>query len=445
MLSKKQVHETHAPVYGGRFFSKALPKHELNEESISPRAAYQLIKDDLSLDGKATLNLASFNTTWMEPEAEKLIMESLNKNFVDADEYPQSQVIEQRCVNILARLFNCPEDENFVGTATIGSSEAIMLAGLAHKWNWREEKKRTGMPNIVMSTGVQVVWHKFARYFDVEEKLVPMKPGCYTLPPEELENYVDENTICVVGILGITLNGQFDPIEKLALALRKLNKKNGWNVPIHVDAASGGFIAPFIYPDLVWDFRIPEVKSINVSGHKFGLVYPGSGWALWRDESLLPQDLIFHLNYLGGSEPTFTLNFSRGSSHIIAQYYNFLRLGVEGYTKIMQSLLDNAHFVSKSLADSGHFEMISDHKSLPVIAARGKGVDVFALSSELRKKGWMVPAYTMPPSIEDVSVIRIVVREGFSRDLAISLVADIMTVVKGQEKTEKDTSQNHVC
>lgn len=451
-LSKEN--REHTPVYSGRYLYKRLPKYELPEESVSPRTAYQLIKDELHLDGQANLNLASFVTTWMEPEAECLIKETLNKNFVDRDEYPQSQVIQERCVNILARLFNAPEGESFVGTGTIGSSEAVMLGGLSYKWKWRDRRKKENKdysrPNIVMSTGVQVVWLKFAKYFDVEARLIPVKERFYTFPPKELANYVDENSIAVVGILGVTETGQFDPIKEINDTLLKINKKNGWDVPVHVDAASGGFIAPFIYPKLKWDFRLPLVKGINVSGHKYGLVYPGIGWIIWRDENQLPEDLIFHINYLGGNQPTFTLNFSKGSSHILAQYYNFLRLGREGYRKIVQSLHENALYIGKSLVDSGKFELLSDSESLPVVTARLKEDPhrVFAISDDLRKKGWIVPAYTMPPDAEQVQVLRVVVREGLSRDMADLLLKDIFEILQGRKLPEKEgppEKQHKLC
>ncbi len=449
MLSKNKGQKS---VYGGRYFAKPLPKYEMPEMSSSPRAAYQMIHDELNLDGNATLNLASFVTTWMEPEAEKLITENLNKNFVDADEYPQCQMIQARCVNILARLFNAPDDGGFTGTGTIGSSEAVMLGGLSYKWLWRERRKKSNKsfdrPNIIMSTGVQVVWHKFARYFDVEERLIPMEKGQYTLDPKELEKYIDENTIAVVGVLGITETGQFDPIEELNDKIREINEKKGYQVPLHVDAASGGFVAPFIYPDLKWDFRLSEVKGINVSGHKYGLVYPGIGWMIWRDAKELPEELIFHLNYLGGDEPSFTLNFSKGSSHIIAQYYNFLRLGREGYKQIMVNLKENASYIALALVETGKFELLSDEQGLPVITATLKKnpKDLFHLSTQLRTRGWIVPAYTMPKNVEEIPVIRIVVREGLSRDMAEMLIEDIKRWLDGEKAEEIDRKHKpHVC
>ena len=351
MLSKKRPHHPkadgpdrhyHVPTYGARYFAEPVPKFELPEHAMPADAAYQICHDELNLDGNPALNLASFVTTWMEPEAERLIVESLNKNYVDQNEYPRTTVIQERCVNMLARLYHAPHDAEAVGTGTVGSSEAIMLAGLAAKWCWRRRRaaagKPTDRPNLVMASTVQVVWEKFARYFDVEPRYVPVRADRTTLAPDEAIRFIDENTIAVVTILGSTYTGEYEPIAAIHDAVAEVNDRNGWEVPIHVDAASGGFVAPFLEPDLNWDFRLPLVKSINVSGHKYGLVYPGIGWVVWRDRADLPEDLIFHISYLGGDEATFNLNFSKGASQVIAQYYNFLRLGREGYRRIMTNL-----------------------------------------------------------------------------------------------------------
>ncbi|MCH9614097.1 MAG: Glutamate decarboxylase [Chlamydiia bacterium] len=426
------------PLYGGRLFKEALPSEHIPQEGCEPRVAHQLIKDEMSLDGLPTLNLASFVTTWMDEEADKLIVNSLNKNFVDADEYPQSQVIHARVVKMLGNLYHAPE--GFTGTATIGSSEAVMLAGLSYKW--LAKKRGVTKPNIVMSTGVQVVWHKFARYFEVEEKLVPMEEGKYTLDPLALESVVDENTIAVVSVLGITETGQFDDVKAIAKALDEIEEKKGFDIPLHVDAASGGFVAPFVFPNLEWDFRINRVKGINISGHKYGLVYPGIGWMIWRSEKDLDEELIFHLNYLGGDEPTFTLNFSRGSSHIIAQYYNFVKLGKEGYRLIMENLHLNAKYLEEELEKLG-FETVSKGDGLPVVTVSWANGNLFDLSGEIRKRGWIVPAYTMPKNCENIVVMRIVVREGLSRDMCGRLIADIKHAMLMPK--EKPRTGHRVC
>ena len=329
MLSKKRPHHPkadgpdrhyHVPTYGARYFAEPVPKFELPEHAMPADAAYQICHDELNLDGNPALNLASFVTTWMEPEAERLIVESLNKNYVDQDEYPRTTVIQERCVNMLARLYHAPHDAEAVGTGTVGSSEAIMLAGLAAKWRWHRRRaaagKPTDRPNLVMASTVQVVWEKFARYFDVEPRYVPVTADRTTLAPDEAIRFIDENTIAVVAILGSTYTGEYEPIAAIHDAVAEVNDRNGWEVPIHVDAASGGFVAPFLEPDLNWDFRLPLVKSINVSGHKYGLVYPGIGWVVWRDRADLPEDLIFHISYLGGDEATFNLNFSKGAASL---------------------------------------------------------------------------------------------------------------------------------
>ncbi|VAH71109.1 unnamed protein product [Triticum turgidum subsp. durum] len=321
--------------FSSRYVREELPRYRMPEGSIPKEAAYQIISDELMLDGNPRLNLASFVTTWMEPECGKLMMDSVNKNYVDMDEYPVTTELQNRCVNMIAHLFNAPigEDETAIGVSTVGSSEAIMLAGLAFKRKWANKMKEQGKPcdkpNIVTGANVQVCWEKFARYFEVELKEVKLTEGYYVMDPKKAIEMVDENTICVAAILGSTLTGEYEDVKLLNDLLVEKNKKTGWNVPIHVDAASGGFIAPFLQPELEWDFRLPLVKSINVSGHKYGLVYPGVGWVIWRSKDDLPDELIFHINYLGTDQPTFTLNFSKGASQIIAQYYQLIRLGFE--------------------------------------------------------------------------------------------------------------------
>lgn len=409
------------------------------DNSIPKEAAYQIINDELMLDGNPRLNLASFVTTWMEPECDKLMMDSINKNYVDMDEYPVTTELQNRCVNMIAHLFNAPleETEVAVGVGTVGSSEAIMLAGLAFKRKWQNRRKAQGLPcdkpNIVTGANVQVCWEKFARYFEVELKEVKLSDGYYVMDPEKAAEMVDENTICVAAILGSTLNGEFEDVKRLNDLLVEKNKKTGWDTPIHVDAASGGFIAPFLYPELEWDFRLPLVKSINVSGHKYGLVYAGVGWVIWRSKEDLPDELIFHINYLGTDQPTFTLNFSKGSSQIIAQYYQLIRLGFEGYKNIMDNCQENAIILRQGLEKTGRFNIISKDMGVPLVAFSLKDHSLhneFEISDLLRRFGWIVPAYSMPPNAEHVTVLRVVIREDFSRTLADRLVCDIEKVLQ---------------
>ncbi len=432
--SDKSEKEILAPAYAGRVMAEPIPKNRLPDEPMEPRTAYNLIHDELMLDGSSRLNLATFVTTWMEPEAEQLMASCFDKNMIDKDEYPQTAEIERRCVNMILDLFNAPGQG--IGVSTIGSSEAVMLSGLALKWKWRERmkarKRPTDRPNIVMGTNVQVVWEKFCRYWDVEPRYIPMEHGRYVITPEEVVRAVNENTIAVMAILGTTYSGEFEPVEEIHEALMKLNAKTGWEIPMHVDAASGGFVAPFIYPDLKWDFQLPLVKSINVSGHKYGLVYPGVGWAVWRDRSEVPENLVFHVDYLGGDMPTFTLNFSRPGNQIVGQYYNFLRLGRKGYTRIMETLHGTATYLSGQIGNMGPFELLSDGSALPVFTFRlktEKRYSVYDLSAKLREYGWQVPAYTMPANADDVAVLRVVVREGFSRDMADMLLDDVQRTV----------------
>uniref|UniRef100_A0A5B6ZAS0 Glutamate decarboxylase n=1 Tax=Davidia involucrata TaxID=16924 RepID=A0A5B6ZAS0_DAVIN len=435
--------------FASRYVRSSLPRFEMPENSIPKEAAYQIINDELMLDGNPRLNLASFVTTWMEPECDKLMMAAINKNYVDMDEYPVTTELQNRCVNMIAHLFNAPleESETAVGVGTVGSSEAIMLAGLAFKRKWQNKRKAEGKPcdkpNIVTGANVQVCWEKFANYFEVELKEVKLREGYYVMDPEKAVELVDENTICVAAILGSTLNGEFEDVKRLNDLLLEKNKQTGWDTPIHVDAASGGFIAPFIYPELEWDFRLPLVKSINVSGHKYGLVYAGIGWVIWRSKEDLPEELIFHINYLGADQPTFTLNFSKGSSQVIAQYYQLIRLGFEGYQNVMENCRDNAIVLKEGLEKTGRFNIVSKDNGVPLVAFSLKDNsqhDEFEVSDFLRRFGWIVPAYTMPPDAQHVTVLRVVVREDFSRTLAERLVLDITKVLH-----ELDTLPSKLC
>ncbi|KFK33415.1 hypothetical protein AALP_AA5G009800 [Arabis alpina] len=424
--------------FASPYVRNSLPRFEMPENSIPKEAAYQIIKDELMLDGNPRLNLASFVTTHMEPEGNMLMMESINKNYVDMDEYPVTTELHNRCVNIIARLFNAPlgEGEAGVGVGTVGSSEAIMLAGLAMKRLWQNKRKILGLsydkPNIVTGANVQVCWKKFATYFEVELKEVKLREGYYVMDPEIAVEMVDENTICVAAILGSTLTGEFEDVKLINDLLVEKNKQTGWETPIHVDAASGGFIAPFLYPELEWDFRLPLVKSINVSGHKYGLVYAGIGWNIWRTKSDLPDELIFHINYLGAVQPTFTLNFSKGSSQVIAQYYQLIRLGFEGYRNVMDNCRENMMVLREGLEKTGRFNIVSKEKGVSLVAFSLKDnsrYDEFKVVETLRRFGWIVPAYTMPADAEHVTVIRVVIRQDFSRTLAERLVLDFEKVL----------------
>ncbi len=468
MLSKKRVlteeENRNVPVtYASRYFTEPISKFDIPEDGINGDVVYQLIHDELNLDGNPTLNLASFVTTWMNPKADQLIQKTVNKNLVDQEEYPQTGIIEKRVVNMLARLFNAPEQNDYIGTSTIGSSEAIMLGLLAHKWSWRKKReamgKSTNHPNIVIGADVHVVWEKFARYFDVEMRVVPMQENRFTLSVEEVKKQIDENTICVGAVMGTTFTGQLDPVQEINSLLEEIEKEKNWDIPIHVDGASGGFILPFLYPEFAWDFRLSHVRSINVSGHKYGLVYPGVGWLIMKDKSYLPDDLIFWVNYLGSEEATYTLNFSRGSSMVIAQYFNLLNLGYNGYRQIMKNSLENAHYLANKIKKIPEFHLKAENIQLPILAFSidgEAGYSVYELSEKLRERGWIVPAYTLPPKAEKIAVLRIVVKENFSCDMADMLMQDIVTARKKLQqpthpkpsvKSRRHTDQihKHIC
>jgi glutamate decarboxylase len=433
-----------SPIFARAGAAGDLPDTTLPEHAIEPDTAAQLIADELMLDGNARLNLATFVSTWMEPQARALMSLTFDKNMIDKDEYPRTADIEMRCVNILSRLWNSPDEEQATGTSTTGSSEAAMLAGMALKWRWRDRMRAAGKsidaPNLVMGANVQVCWEKFARYWDVEARLVPMEGDRYNLTGGEVANYCDENTIGVVTVLGSTFDGSYEPVQEICARLDQLQADTGLDVPVHVDAASGGFIAPFIDPDLVWDFRLPRVQSINASGHKYGLVYPGVGWAIWRNPDALPEDLVFHVNYLGGDMPTFALNFSRPGNQVVAQYYNFVRLGFEGFCIVQQAARDVAMYLAAEIDKMDAFRLLTDGSQLPVFAftlAHGSETfTVFDVSRVLREHGWLVPAYTFPENRQDLAALRIVVRNGFTRDLADLLVNDIRDAVADLSKLE---------
>lgn len=429
-----------------RYFAEPMPHREFPADGMPARDAYDLIHLGMKLDGQPSLNLASFVTTWMEPEAELLIAEQMHTNHIDHEEYPAAQKVEEACVTMLADLWNAPDLDDAVGVATIGSSEAIMLGLLAHKFRWRAAEHAAGRdgarPNVVFGAETHIVWDKFARYFDVEPRKVPMRSDHYVLHPDDVMDLVDANTIAVGAVLGTTFIGESDPIGELNDRLLEVKRDEGWDVPLHVDAASGGFIAPFANPDDRWDFRLEQVASINGSGHKYGLVYPGVGWLVFRSRDYLPEELVFSVNYLGNAQPTFTFNFSRGSAMIQAQYYNFIRLGRAGYEEIVRNMLANAGHLNEALSSSGRFEILNPGLAEPVVTFRlagDPGFDVFQLSDKLRERGWIVPAYTLPPNAEHVELLRVVVRNDMSRTKVDALIAHMSAAYESLERSAAKT------
>ena len=402
--------------------------------SMNPRSAQNLVNSETLTDASPMQNLSSFLTTFTEPEEVEVAKANIMKNYIDHDMYPQVFAMETKMVKWLHGLWNGPKNVEIYGTATVGSSEACMLGGLAHKWNWRQARQKAGKdaskPNMVTGGNVQVVWKKFLRYFDVEPRIAPLEPGNYRLTAKHLDKLVDENTICVVAIAGQTFTGEDDDFEEIQDWLDAYEKRTGINIPMHIDGASGGFVNPFLYPDYKWDFRLPRVKSISASGHKYGLTPPGLGWVIFRERSVFNEDLVFYVNYLGGEQPTATLNFSRNAFQVAVQYYLFLRLGREGYASIMRHAVTNAERLREKLVDSGYFEIMNKTQRIPVVALtlkpQFKNFTEFDVSAKVRERGWVLSAYSMPPNAESVRSLRVVVRPHLNTDVIDILANDII-------------------
>lgn len=480
----------YSTAHAGRYATNPIPKYCLPEEGLPDDATYQLIKDELLLDGKPSLNLASFVHTWMPDRATQLMNETVGINLCDQDEYPATMAIHARCISILSSLWKAPKDTNTddqrraaMGTATTGSSEAIMLGLLAAKRRWQHKRKAEGKdihspgPNIVFGSNVQVAVEKFARYWEVEERAVDIDETThYCLDPKRAMEKVDENTIAVLVILGSTYTGHYEPVEEMANLLDAYEKETGIDIPIHVDAASGGMVAPFATPNLKWSFEIPRVASINTSGHKFGMVYPGIGWIIFRSADLVPKELVFELHYLGSVEYSFGLNFSRPAAPMLGQMFNFINLGVKGYKNTMSNNLQNARLLSRALELSGLYVVLSDiHRpvskaldvamksgaadegdashytpGLPVVSFRW--TDEFQQENPklqqrwmqvlLRAKGWIVPNYELSPSLNHIQILRVVVRDTLTENMIDTLVHDIIAITRQLSQTGSDVPEH---
>jgi glutamate decarboxylase len=421
------------------FFTKPAPAHELPAEGVTPREAYYMVNSEMMLDGDPDKNLATFVTTLMEPEARMVIADNLHRNYIDHAEYPRTAKISKRCVRMIHGLFNGPEGQDSPGTACAGSSEAVMLGALSMKWNWKKRRKDAGKdtnsPNLVYGADVHVVWDKFCRYFDVEPREVPVPKGKTTMEAEDFRAHIDENTIGVVGVVGTTFTGECDDIVGIDAMLTELKGK-GLEVPMHIDAASGGFVFPFSDPEYEWDFRLDSVVSINASGHKFGLVYPGIGWLVTRTDDQVPEELIFYEDYLGEKDATFTLNFSGSSSFVLAQYYQFLRLGHSGYASVVRAMTKNRQSLADQLKGMDALEVFedSDRPMLPLLIAKTRNSEPFDsnhLVGELaRRRGWMVPAYQLPPDNENDRIMRMLVKFNQTREMVDALCEDFEASIK---------------
>ena len=422
------------------FSTQKLPSKTFFEDGIGSAVAYDAIKSYLIDEGNSRQNLATFCQTYMDDEAIKLMSETLDKNAIDKSEYPRTAKVESSCVNMLANLWNAPS-ENFIGTSTVGSSEACMLGGMAMKFRWRNLAEKKGIdvtkrkPNLVISSGFQVCWEKFGVYWDVELREVPVDPEHLSLDLDRVFDYVDEYTIGIVGILGITYTGKFDDIQTLDKMVEDYNAKNNVDLVIHIDGASGGMFVPFVNPELVWDFRLKNVVSINTSGHKYGLVYPGVGWVIWKDREYLPEELIFDVSYLGGHMPTMAINFSRSASQIIGQYYMFLKLGYNGYRQVHTETKDVAMYLAKSVEETGLFEIYNDGSNIPIVCytlkedAQVKWT-LYDLADRLLMKGWQVPAYPLPKDMDNVIIQRFVCRADLTMPMAEEMVEDFKEAIK---------------
>lgn len=440
LLSNKENNNYDTPIFGVLECDVEMPKTKLCKNPVAPKVAYRLIKDELMDEGNARLNLATFCQTYMEDKATELMSETLEKNAIDKSEYPQTTEIENRCVDIISDLWNTPKNMNSIGTSTVGSSEACMLGGMAMKFRWRKEAEKLGIninakkPNIIISSGYQVCWEKFCVYWDVEMRTVPMDQDHMSINVEMVSDYIDEYTIGIVGILGLTYTGKFDDIKALDKVVEIYNKNHESKVYIHVDAASGGLFTPFIEPSLEWDFRLNNVVSINTSGHKYGLVYPGIGWIVWKDKSFLPKELIFEVSYLGGKMPTMAINFSRSASQIIAQYYNFLRFGFKGYEEIHTRTKNVAMYISREIKATGYFEILNNGKNIPIVCYKLKNYSniewtLYDLADCLLMKGWQVPAYPLPQNLDSTIIQRIVCRADLSHDMAGLFIRDFKNAI----------------
>lgn len=440
-----------APIFGTPQMREPAPAEFIPKHGTPAEVAYQIVKDETFPQTQPRLNLATFVTTYMDDYGTRLMNEAVGINYIDETEYPRVAVMCGRCINMVANMWNSPEKAEWkAGAVGIGSSEACMLGGVAAWLRWRERRKAEGKPydkpNLVMSTAYQVVWEKFCQLWQIEMRTVPITPDHPTLDIQGAIKRCDENTICIVPIAGVTWTGMNDDIEGLNEALEIYNAKTGYDIPIHVDAASGGFILPFLNPHKKWDFRLKWVLSISTSGHKYGLVYPGLGWVVWKDKKYLPGDMAFSVNYLGANVTQVGLNFSRPAAQIIAQYYNFIHLGYEGYKEIHSNAMAVAKYCHEEIGKMKCFRNYSEELENPLFIwsldpeyEQTAKWTLFDLQDKLMQSGWMVPAYTMPKNIEDMVVMRVVVRQGMSRDMADMLIQDIKNAVTEFEKLQYPT------
>ena len=450
IMKEEKIPQT--PIFAQKRVLDPAPADFIPQTPTDPEVAYQIVKEETFAQTNPMLNLATFVTTYMDDYATRLMNEAININYIDETEYPRVAVINGKCINILANLWNTPEQRKWkTGAVGIGSSEACMLGGIAAWLRWKKRRMQEGKPydkpNFVISSGMQVVWEKFSQLWQVEMRQVPISREHITLDPQLALQYCDENTICVVPIQGVTWTGLNDDVEALDAALDEYNARTGYNIPIHVDAASGGFILPFLNPEKKWDFRLKWVLSISTSGHKYGLVYPGLGWVIWKDKQYLPDEMNFSVNYLGAEISQVGLNFSRPGAQILGQYYNYIRLGFEGYKAIQYNCMEVAKYIWSEIAKFPQFRNYADEVVNPLFIwhldeeyDKNAKWTLYDLQDKLKQSGWMVPAYTLPANLEDIVVMRVVIKQGFTRDMADMMLNDMRSSVDELEKLEYPTA-----
>eukprot|EP00511_Aplanochytrium_stocchinoi_P009187 CAMPEP_0204863496 /NCGR_PEP_ID=MMETSP1348-20121228/3354_1 /ASSEMBLY_ACC=CAM_ASM_000700 /TAXON_ID=215587 /ORGANISM="Aplanochytrium stocchinoi, Strain GSBS06" /LENGTH=570 /DNA_ID=CAMNT_0052013835 /DNA_START=95 /DNA_END=1807 /DNA_ORIENTATION=+ len=463
------------PYYASRVCDESLQDDRLVEVGFPARYCLREVEDMHSLDFSQNLNTSSYVNVVAEPEEEEVALMGLKVNLADQTVYPASFRMHNKCVNIVANLWNCPKPKDFdnnggtyAGAGTVGSTEACLLSGLALKFRWRkwyarkynksEEEVLSIRPNLVISTLYQAAWEKLFKYFDIIPKFVRPSYKEMKIDPEKVGALIDEHTMGVVCIMGNHYSGHYDRVDLVDAIVEKVNKEKGLEVGIHVDAASGGFVAPFQEYLPPWDFRLKNVMSISASGHKFGEAVCGTGWLVWRQKERLAEHVAISVSYLGGHADSYTLNFSRPAAGLYSQMYKFFRLGREGYTQITENMMAVAKYIRDEIkgmkGEDGVtplFEILDDGDKgcLPVVAAMLNPdlhlpFDDVDLQYALVQGHWYVSGYAMAfehptqktqlalfhDQVSSKTMFRIVVKSNLTIRLAEHLVETFHGAIK---------------